>query len=379
MTTKHPIEKVLEKPTKDEQSRDKLEDKDKSESKMDNTQNVSGPVPENQNQTQGQGQGQGKGQGERSTSNSGGGIDQIFAPIGDCQDKTKFILFWSLYVAAGILVFICGCICLDYSEAGNKVDWLITTSKMTLDFYFTPHKVCLYFLFIILILLFLGVAVLMCLKGIVVKEMIVYQMAFSEWGKFIVIPMFLTWICELIELIQQGRWEKGKSTSSDEVACKASCMIFALLAAGGYCFIYYKLPKTNKELWTFLYKKCFISACVAYHIFLFMNALSDLIRDDNLRRGKNIHKTLKVLSVIWIIIYSAGMGAITYFFDEICVAGFAAFFNLGFFISSARTTKKRFYMTQRILGNLICGIIFFVAFAALIAYIVITKKMEFMN
>lgn len=326
---------------------------------------------------------------QKPSSSSGGG-GAMLAPCGDCGDKGKFIVFWICYLISGLLIFVCGCICLSYSEKAGKVDWLITTSKTTYDYYFTPHKVLHYILFIILILLALLVAVLMLLKGNVVKDNAVYEMAFSQFGKFLVIPMFLTWGMEMIPLCQQDRWEGGHAKTSDEVACKATCMIFALLCSIAYIIIYIKLNKTNKEIWSFLYKKCFISACIAYHLFMFLNSLSDLIRDDNARKKhpKNIYDDLERISYVWMILYGLGLGFMSFWFDDVVMAFYGMMFNMGFMISSARTPKRLTdwkkipvgaLLLQRITGNLVCSIIFFVAFIALIVIILVRKKKDIMD
>lgn len=334
-----------------------------------------------------------KGEGGKSstTSGGGGGSAAFLSPCGDCGSKGKFIAFFACYVVAGILIFCCGCVCLSYSEKAGKVDWLITTTKTTYEFYFTPHKVCLYILFIILILLVLALVVFLFLRGSVIKDNSMFEMAFSKFGKFLVVPMFLTWGMEMIPIVQQNRWEGGHSKADDEVACKATCMVFALLCSGAYIFIYIKLDKTKQEIFTFIYKKCLISACIAYHCFMFLNALSDLIRDDNARkaRPKNIQKDLEGISIAWIIIYGLGIGFMSFWFDDICMAVYGMIFNMGFMINSARTNKNEedwlkhphlnALLWKRITGNLVCGIIFFVAFIALIVVIIIRKKKAAMD
>ncbi len=134
------------------------------------------------------------------------------------------------------------------------------------------------------------------------------------------------------------------------------------------------------NIWSFLFKKGFVSACISYLTFLFFNSLSDLIRDDAYRRNKDIHKDLERLSIAFIIIFGIALGVMAFFFADLVMAGFGFFFNMGFMISSARTKGNHFFnFVRRITGNLVSSCVFMGLFCALIIVIVLLKRQSIME
>lgn len=298
----------------------------------------------------------------------------IFYLCGNIHDRNQLIIFWILYVIISTLVFLCGCIGIAFCQKNNKINWLLITQKMSYEYYFTPNYVILYILFVFMISCVLGVAIIMCLKGKVIKDRRVYDMAFSEFGKFLVVPLFFTLGIELIQIFQKS---ESKISKKDKVASKACGFVFCTFATTGYIFIYLQLGKCFKNVFKFFFKKCFLSSCISYHIYLFLNSITELaVDDDSNKRGKDINKHLRNISFTFIIVYSLIIGTGAFFFTDFVMAVYGLLFNIGFLINSGRTRSNNYFLIQRIKGNLACSIIFFIGFLALIIFIIFKKHYD---
>lgn len=209
----------------------------------------------------------------------------------------------------------------------------------------------------------------MLLKGRAFKDNNLYDMAFSQFGRFLSLPTLLNGALCLIPLV----FDEMSPLDRDEKTAAIVALVFNLLCLIGFILIYVKLPKCGGSIPTFVFKKGFISTCIAYHIYFFFNNIITIAYfDDPLGIKAEDRRTG---SWICILLFGIIIGLFTWFFQDVVVGLMGFLFNVAFFVLSS-ADKPRKELGNRNDGNYACSIICFIALAVEVGALIAIKKKE---
>lgn len=238
------------------------------------------------------------------------------------------------------------------------------------DIDFTGDLRLVYICFIIILLLVLYVFIIILLKGRAFKDNYLYDMAFGKFGRFLWIPILINGGMVLIPFV----FNDIKVANRDDQAAAIAALVMNLLVLFGYIFIYCMLPKCNENIYSFVFKKCFLSAAASYQIYFFFNNLITIFYfgDQPLNTHADSRRTA---SWICICIFGVIIGLLTWFWKDVCMGGMGLLFQIGFFVLS-NGDKPIDKSGRRNKGNYFSSIIFTIALAVEIGFLIATKKKE---
>ncbi|MCQ2818432.1 MAG: hypothetical protein MJ252_14285 [archaeon] len=296
-----------------------------------------------------------------------------FESYGGCS-KTEATLYWILYAASTILFIITGSVNMaevESPEGTGKWHRLMTTylrsGYVGGDIDFTGDKRVVYICFVILLAFTFYVAVIIFLKGTVIKEALLYDMVFGKWARFLSIPILLTGTMCLIPLV----YDTLDGSDRNEKAAAVVALIFNLICIGGLIFIYLQMPPCADNYLCLAFKKGFVSSAIAYHIyFFFNNVITIAYFDDPLMKHVDARHTG---SWICICLFGAIIGGITWLWNDLIIGLMGFLFQVAFLTMSALDKKKKDF-GARLTGNFVCSIIFvIILFCELIALILLKR------
>lgn len=321
-----------------------------------------------------------------------------FSPAGG-RSKVEFIVWWILYVVTTLLFFIFGCIDLAWADGsrGNghwDIDWIWTLGVGNkgcdrCDTHFGNVKGMIYFLYVLFILLALFVTVCMCLKGTVIKDNKIYDMAFGQWGRFLPIPILLEVGLECITVYLD---EEGADDKNWYRNVLITALVFNIVCLALFIIIYIKMGDCGDSILAFVFKKGFVSFSIAYHGYYFFDTVILLAKEEE-DDYKDHNKRFKAGSGVSMILLGILAGLGCWFWKDIVLAAVTMFFEMGIMVLSAKAKKypkrpkgypKKAYDEAkdnsndgyRILSDLIISTIMWILLLVLIVIVIVVKKKE---
>lgn len=236
------------------------------------------------------------------------------------------------------------------------------------DLDFTGDKFVIYICFIIILLLAAYVFFIMVLKGMALKDNYLYDMAFGKYGRFLFLPLLFTGGLCLIPIIKNSLDDYNRNNTASAVVA----LVFNIICLFSLIFIYCMLPECIDSTLSFVFKKCFVSATMAYHIyFFFNNVITIAYFEDPLLLKASQRNTW---SWICICIFSVIIGILVWLWREVCMGVMGILFNVAFFVISSKNSPE-----VRIKGNYISSIIFMIALGIEVGALIFIKKKEVMK
>ena len=301
-----------------------------------------------------------------------------FDAYGGCS-RNESIIYWILYVISTIFFIITGSINMSEVEAPEgtgKWHRLITTylrsGYVGGDIDFTGDKRVVYICFVLYLLLTFYLLAIMALKGTVIKNALLYDMAFGKWSRFLSIPTLITGVMCLIPLA----YDNISPDNRNEKTAAVFALIFNILCMAAYIFIYLRMPGCNEDKLCFLLKKGYISCAIAYHIYFFFNDVITIAYFDD-RFSKHVDSR-HTGSWICICLYGLIIGGLTWFWTDVVMCVVGLLFQIAFLTMSA-LDKSREDFGNRLKGNFICSIIFMILLFAELVAVIILKKDNILN
>ncbi len=219
-------------------------------------------------------------------------------------------------------------------------------------------------------MLLLGVYVffIMILKGNAFKDNALYDMAFGKFGRFLFIPLLVTGGMCMIPLICA---DMDAFKRNDQGACIAA-LILNLIALFALIFIYCMLPLCGDCIPARIFKKCFVSVTIAYHIFFFFNNCITIGYFGNPSGDRHMW------SWLCMIIFGIIIGVLVWIWKDVAIGVLGTLFNIAFFVLS-NSDRPKDEGGSRIQGNYIVSIIFMIVLAIETGALIALKKQEVMK
>lgn len=252
----------------------------------------------------------------------------------------------------------------------------------------------IYFVFIVWLCLAFLVLFLMVSKGCLLESDPVYTLAFSKFGKYLPIPIFITCALTLIPIVWENldktflAYTELRSKPNEEEEKKyyyeivkprrdyfddkktifVAGLVLSIVAFIGFFFIYLTLGNCSGVA-SFLFKKCYLSWTMAYllwyfidccfelnlHIFIYKTYYCEFYTYDRIAKKYNViveeeesHKCTpptfhpnarKKAGYACLVLYPILIGVFSWVFKDVAIAACALFLIMGQFIISAKARK----------------------------------------
>lgn len=238
------------------------------------------------------------------------------------------------------------------------------------DIDITGDKRLVYVAFITMLALAFYVWIINLIKGRAFKDPLLYDMAYGKFARFLFIPILFTGGMTMIPLI----YDLLDDSSRNETVAAIVALIFNLICIGSFIFIYCMMPACGESKLCFVFKKCFVSSCIAYQIFFFFNNVitiaymadyPELVKVDQRHTG----------SWICICLFGLIIAALMFIWKDIFIGVMGLIFQIGFFVMSACDVPPE-DGGARLKGNYISSIIFSILLVVEIAIVLILKGKE---
>lgn len=327
----------------------------------------------------------------------------------DGSTQTEMNIFYPLYLVSLILFVGFGIVSIifsndicDYSTfrkdlthsifnipLGNHSKGDVALSLYGINLALLPDKYILYGIVGILIILSLVVLVILLLKGSKIMDSVVYNIAFGNPGKFLPIPILLSTACLLIPLIQRQLNEDKFYENIFHQLRYGFGFCFSFICMAAFAFIYFMTNKCTESIFAFLFKKCFISANFAFHLFHFFYNVTyfyfwmdfDSYNTKHSSEDFAWNNKLKNISWICMLIFGGILGAGTWFLKDLCLAVMGILFQIGFIMYASglpiTILEEEIYDLKKIkIVNILVPSILMVVLSAEVAIVAVMKKKE---
>lgn len=220
----------------------------------------------------------------------------------------------------------------------------------------------------------------------------VYQLAFSQWGRFIPIVILITTGNVLIPVSWKSshpdEWD-GKKWNKGFLGCFSVSLIFSVIAIVFLILIYIKMGDTRDPLGV-IFKQGYISWTLGFLLWNLIDCCFELDYYNyqlKLAKGKlpKYHgKARKTAGYICIIIYGILVGLFSFLKDDVICPIIGMFMVMGQMVISAKADNKPkefedIYLpgeSYRSKGHLACSTIIWILLLALEVFIILAKYLH---
>lgn len=234
------------------------------------------------------------------------------------------------------------------------IETYITALSPFYDFFFFPEKGILYTVFLLMLGLAMFAFLLILLKLFFFRGNQIYNIAFGNAGRFLPLGILFATAGLFVPIVQDDYDYEDLQKRSTRKTRAVVGLIFSLITLIIFSIIYIFSGKCNSSIMAFIFKKCFISVFIAFHLMHFLYCVvyvdyyekeADISYDFVIGlKYKDFYKDQALKSWMCILVFGIVCGLATWFYSDLFIGLIGTLFELGFLIySTGIPTKGNIY------------------------------------